>query len=320
MSKANAERMLRYFDHFSIIAMINECLQTPLESGTLWRCPLPSDLYDSFATGDLSQTYDRPDLTRDEETLVQLMSENFFKWYLEEDKDKLDNYHLVQADPITKFLDQATRQGKGEDVTKTTRKLLFKNDYKDEDVKKATSLWQKGTVMSDDFLGMLEATPGSQGLVTRMTKLDESRLEVLTNWKRNDALSINDIYQGMQKMRKGGPTQAAKAAAASVGIGGINNDFHTRSFIYIIYSQSGRILSLFNNEAEYRELLFVDGIAGKFKVLGYQKLQGFKDKQKIYSEGHYAVFWMVETGVEISDKAIKDNKKLLSDLKSEVKL
>ncbi|CAJ2502574.1 Uu.00g099680.m01.CDS01 [Anthostomella pinea] len=311
MSNENAGRMLRYVNRFDTVAA---CQRTILENDNLWRCPLPSDLWDSFATGDdLSKIYNRPDLTKDEETLVQLMSDNFFKWYLEDDKAKLAKFHLVKADPITEFLAQAFRQGKGADFTKAARKLLLKNDYKGQDITKDLNLWQSHYTMSDNFLGMLKAIPGSQGLMNRMTKLDGSRLEMLVNFKRNDALSVTDIYQGLQDTSKSG--QAATAAAASLGIGGVDRGFASRGFIYVIYSQSGRILSLLNSKAEYREVLFVEGIAGEFKVLGYQKLLGFKDKQKIYKEGHYAVFWLMEAGV-----GIKDNKKLLSDLKKEVKL
>ena len=43
---------------------------------------------------------------------------------------------------------------------------------------------------------------------------------------------------------------------------------HARDFIYVINSKSGRFISLLYLDEIMAEVLFVEGIAGKFRLLG----------------------------------------------------
>ena len=92
-----------------------------------------------------------------------------------------------------------------------------------------------------------------------------------------------------------------KAQTPDIGIMaatvGFNSDpifdedaFSVRKFIYIIKSKSGRFLPLLSDEKLYTEVDFVEGIAGNFELLGYQKLMGYANKNKVYKGGHFAVF------------------------------
>ena len=66
--------------------------------------------------------------------------------------------------------------------------------------------------------------------------------------------------------------------------------FHARDSSFVINSKSGRFISLLYHEEIIAEVLFVEGIAGKFRLLGYQKLYGCRDENKHYKGGNLAVF------------------------------
>jgi hypothetical protein len=88
--------------------------------------------------------------------------------------------------------------------------------------------------------------------------------------------------------------------AATLGIGGeLGGMLDGRAFMFVINSRSGRFLPMVSSDAIQQEVVFAEWMAGSLKLLGYDKLYGWRKEQQVYREdiqgrtveGHYAVFW-----------------------------
>lgn len=63
----------------------------------------------------------------------------------------------------------------------------------------------------------------------------------------------------------------------------------TKDYLFMINSKSGRYIEAVAN-SEYRETSFVQGISGKFKLIGKQELNGGEAAKAAGKPGPYAVY------------------------------
>ncbi|CAJ2507156.1 Uu.00g083420.m01.CDS01 [Anthostomella pinea] len=310
MNKVDANRLLRFTERFDYSEKPCEQADETPDSGAdsdsdssnskdMWMCPVPSSLLDDFTTGDnLREQVPRKGITKDEEKLVKQLRKTFFDWYLAKDAKSREKLFTWGLDEASAYVVEAMQKGADSwgKVANAACDLLGLDSAK---ANQASMTWQ-GDVKVDDLVkDVLKKMPPSLGMALRRTVLDDDQLQNLVNFE--DTYTISEFPGAHEDQDEGSMILSASLGAdADAAV-----TFAARPFMFVINSRSGRFLPMVSNEAVQHEIDFADWIGKGFKLLGYDRLYGYRKDQWYYREesaddsdqayeGHYAVFWFDE--------------------------
>ncbi|KAK1980394.1 hypothetical protein LZ30DRAFT_689952 [Colletotrichum cereale] len=127
--------------------------------------------------------------------------------------------------------------------------------------------------------------PPAAGLVARFTRLDHKTVSMLN--KQGIGRFRSWSKSGIYEVR-------GEIMSTTMSLGNAPNShvpFTMRDYVFVINSKSGRYIDAIASNAE-REVVFAQRIAGKFKLLGKQELNGGEAAKSVNKndEGPYAVY------------------------------
>ncbi|KAK7446457.1 hypothetical protein CaCOL14_010866 [Colletotrichum acutatum] len=249
-------------------------------------------------------------LTADEKTLITTMSQGFANWYTKAQSVS------ANVDEISAVLLEARKKtadwGK---IATATSKAYGLSDQE----KWALKTWIQWYMINPEFNNALSKLPSATGLVVRSTDLDAATVNMLNKLEsgviskgKAGIYEVQDLVLNVNTP-SGGTGEVRKVMATTLNLG--DGMFTTtKDYLFMINSKSGRYIEAVAN-SEYRETSFVQGISGKFKLIGKQELNGGEAAKAAGKPGPYAVYYFdeIEAPASTSKATVADVRKALTD-------
>ncbi|KAL2877622.1 hypothetical protein SGCOL_007151 [Colletotrichum sp. CLE4] len=249
-------------------------------------------------------------LSTDEKTIITTMSQGFANWYTKAQSVS------ANVDEISTLLLEARKNtadwGK---IATATSKAYGLSDQE----KWALKTWIQWYMINPEFNNALSKLPSATGLVVRSTDLDAATVSMLNKLEtgviskgKAGIYEVQDLVLNVNTP-SGGTGQVRKVMATTLNLG--DGMFTTtKDYLFMINSKSGRYIEAVAN-SEYRETSFVQGISGKFKLIGKQELNGGEAAKAAGKPGPYAVYYFdeIEAPASTSKVTVADVRKALTD-------
>ncbi|KAK7742488.1 hypothetical protein SLS63_000052 [Diaporthe eres] len=250
-------------------------------------------------------------ITAEETKLITTMSEGFAKWYAEGQSIS------ANVDEISSLLLEASKnQPDWVKISAATTKLYGLSSKETS----ALRTWAQYYYIWPDFEPAITKLPAATGLVIRSTDLEAStvtmlnKLEAGTISKGTPGIyEVSDLVVNVNSGRTKDGDLIRKVMATTLNLG--DGMFTTtKDYLLMINSKSGRYLAPVAN-SEYRETDFVQGIAGKFKLISRQELNGGETAKAAGKPGPYGVYYFeeIEAPASTSTVNLADLRKALTD-------
>ncbi|KAL2282473.1 hypothetical protein FJTKL_10567 [Diaporthe vaccinii] len=250
-------------------------------------------------------------ITTEETKLITTMSEGFAKWYAEGQSVS------TNVDEVSSLLLEASKnQPDWVKISAATTKLYGLSSQETS----ALRTWAQYYYIWPDFEPAITKLPATTGLVIRSTDLEAStvtmlnKLEAGTISKGTPGIyEVSDLVVNVNSGRTEDGDLIRKVMATTLNLG--DGMFTTtKDYLLMINSKSGRYLAPVAN-SEYRETDFVQGTAGKFKLIGRQELNGGETAKAAGKPGPYGVYYFeeIEAPASTSTVTLADLRKALTD-------
>ncbi|KAK7541850.1 hypothetical protein JOL62DRAFT_620978 [Phyllosticta paracitricarpa] len=142
----------------------------------------------------------------------------------------------------------------------------------------------------DAFNSLLRKLPSTEGLVQRVTQLDEATANMLI---RGDPGLISRGERGIYEVRDPINGQPPRLIMTSSLV--FQYDFDPAGgYRLIINSRTGKFVAPITAEAEQWDVLHLQGLSGRFKLLAYQPLNGGEAARLAKQPGPFGVFYLDE--------------------------
>ncbi|KPM38660.1 hypothetical protein AK830_g7922 [Neonectria ditissima] len=235
-------------------------------------------------------------ITDPETKLISTMSEGFAKWYKE-------------SQPFSNNMDEVSslllevRKNKADWSKIATATAEAYNLNQEE--KWALRMWVEYYALNPAFESAMGKLPFSSGMAIRSTDLTADAVKMLDNLEpglfskgKSGVYEVQDLVININTMNaQGADLRKVMATTLDLGDGMFTT---TKDYLFAIDSKSGRFVEPVVN-GEYRELDFIQGLSGKFKLLGRQDLNGGEAAKLAGKPGPYGIYYFEE--VEIPNTA-----------------
>ncbi|KAJ0115348.1 hypothetical protein J7T55_012626 [Diaporthe amygdali] len=250
-------------------------------------------------------------ITAEETKIITTMSESFAKWYAEGQSIS------ANVDEMSSLLLEASKnQADWVKISSATTKLYGLSSQETS----ALRTWAQFYYIWPDFEPAITKLPAATGLVIRSTDLEAStvtmlnKLEAGTISKGTPGIyEVSDLVVNVNSgmTEDGDLIRKVMATTLNLGDGMFTT---TKDYLLMINSKTGRYLAPVAN-SEYRETDFVQGIAGKFKLIGRQELNGGEAAKAAGKPGPYGVYYFeeIEAPASTSTATVADLRKALTD-------
>ncbi|KAG6366869.1 hypothetical protein INS49_001050 [Diaporthe citri] len=256
-------------------------------------------------------------ITAEETKLITTMSEGFAKWYAEGQSVS------ANVDEIGGLLLEAYKnQPDWVKISTATTKLYGLGSQETS----ALRTWAQHYYIWPDFEPAITKLPAATGLVIRSTDLEASTVTMLNKleagtiskgipgiYEVSDADTSQDLVVNVNSGRTEDGDLIRKVMATTLNLG--DGMFTTtKDYLLMINSKTGRYVAPVAN-SEYRETDFVQGIAGKFKLIGRQELNGGEAAKAAGKPGPYGVYYFeeIDAPASTSTATLADLRKALTD-------
>ncbi|KAK1982983.1 hypothetical protein LZ30DRAFT_822057 [Colletotrichum cereale] len=219
----------------------------------------------------------------------------------------------VNVDEITSLL----IKHRGDDKTwKAIQRASAKVYQIDDSELAALEAWAEHSMIYPEFKTALFKLPPTTGLVIRSINLDPAGFEMLNKLEPGrfskgprGIYEVKDLVRN-KHLAKESETTMGQVLAATVDLGqrgSTPGSMATRDCILIINSRSSRYIDALAMGSE-RETIFLQGMAGKFKLLGRQELYGGEAARAAGERGPYGVYYFdeIEVPATTSKISVKD--------------
>ncbi|OHE97095.1 hypothetical protein CORC01_07536 [Colletotrichum orchidophilum] len=248
-------------------------------------------------------------LTADEKTLMTTMSEGFANWYTK------GQTVSANVDEISSVLLEARKNARDwGKIASATSKAYGLSDMENW----ALETWIKWYNINPELDSALSKLPAATGLVIRSTDLNAATVNMLNKLESGviskgtpGIYEVQDLVLNAFTQGGGGRLRKIMSTTLNLGDGMFTT---TADYLFVINSKSGRYIEAVAN-SEYRETSFVQGISGKFKLIGKQELNGGEAAKAAGLSGPYAVYYFdeIEVPASTATTTVADIRKALTD-------
>lgn len=238
-------------------------------------------------------------LTDAETKLITTMSEEFAKWYKEAQSVSSN------VDEISTLLLEAYKNSADwPNIATATSKAYGLSNQETW----ALKTWIIYYYINPEFENAIAKLPAATGLVIRSTDLDVNTVKMLNNLESGltskgqpGVYEVQDLVLNINTPTYDG-NEVRKIMATTLNLG--DGMFTTtKDYLFMIDSKSGRFITPVAN-SEYRETVFVQGVSGKFKLIGRQELNGGETAKAAGKPGPYGVYYFEEVDAPTSSTTI----------------
>lgn len=250
-------------------------------------------------------------ITAEDTKLITTMSEGFAKWYREGQSVS------ANADEVSSLLVEVMKDesqvGKVAMATRNLYGLIPEQTA-------ALRAWVEFFAIWPALEPGLAKLPSTTGLVVRSTYLEPSTVKILNGLKPGQfskgppgIYEVRDLVLNRKSYPIDPSVRLRKIMTTTLDLG--SDMFATNDdYFFIINSKSGKFISA-PASTRYRETSFVQGLAGKFKLIGRQELNGGEAAKAAGKPGPYAVYYFdeIDAPAASSTVTLADLKKALAD-------